>query len=364
MCKKLASVVLALSLVFTCVACGDTKSSNKNSKKSKSSAEVSVEDAKNTEVLKIGDEKITLDYMYLYVIQFIYTYSATEDTIASNMDSYKSQIISQLRTDEIKYIYAKNNGIELTDDEKKEMDDVVDRYYKTFPEKFLEQYGISRDTVESLFFKQRYISKLNDETQKKLEEQYQKEAAEELKDKTFFDLYYMLFPTVEYKDGSPVTDSDGNYTQLSDEKKQKQAKDAEEAKKRLEAGEDIQDLEKEYGIEECSEELRSYFGAYSEDLNNLIKDLQNGDVSETYESDLGYMVVKMVNNNDEDYKQYYIETAAGQKASNQMTVEENNWLASVEVDEEKDMIGDTWNNLDISKIAAAMDKEGIAKSSK
>ena len=40
MCKKLASVVLALSLVFTCMACGDTKSSNKNSKKSKSSAEV------------------------------------------------------------------------------------------------------------------------------------------------------------------------------------------------------------------------------------------------------------------------------------------------------------------------------------
>lgn len=364
MWKKLVSAALALTLVLTCVACGDTKNSDGSNKKSDSSVEVSAEDTKNTEVLKIGDEKIALDYVYLYVIQFIYTYNATEDTISNNMDSYKNQIISQLRTDEIKYIYAKNNGIELTDDEKTEMDDVVDRYFKTFPKEFLEKYGISRDTVESLFYKQRYISKLNDETQKNLEEKYQKEAAEELKDKTFFDLYYMLFPTVEYKDGSPVTDSDGKYTQLSDEKKQKQAKDAAEAKKRLEAGEDIQDLEKEYGIEECSEELRSYFGAYSEDLNNLIKDLQNGDVSETYESDLGYMVVKMVNNNDEDYKQYYIETAAGQKASNQMTVEENNWLASVEVDEEKDMIGDTWSNLDISKVAAAMDKEGISKSGK
>lgn len=364
MWKKLVSAALALTLVLTCVACGDTKNSDGSNKKSDSSVEVSAEDTKNTEVLKIGDEKIALDYVYLYVIQFIYTYNATEDTISNNMDSYKNQIISQLRTDEIKYIYAKNNGIELTDDEKTEMDDVVDRYFKTFPKEFLEKYGISRETVESLFYKQRYISKLNDETQKNLEEKYQKEAAEELKDKTFFDLYYMLFPTVEYKDGSPVTDSDGKYTQLSDEKKQKQAKDAAEAKKRLEAGEDIQDLEKEYGIEECSEELRSYFGAYSEDLNNLIKDLQNGDVSETYESDLGYMVVKMVNNNDEDYKQYYIETAAGQKASNQMTVEENNWLASVEVDEEKDMIGDTWSNLDISKVAAAMDKEGISKSSK
>lgn len=364
MWKKLVSAALALTLVLTCVACGDTKNSNGSNKKSDSSVEVSAEDTKNTEVLKIGDEKIALDYVYLYVIQFIYTYNATEDTISNNMDSYKNQIISQLRTDEIKYIYAKNNGIELTDDEKTEMDDVVDRYFKTFPKEFLEKYGISRDTVESLFYKQRYISKLNDETQKNLEEKYQKEAAEELKDKIFFDLYYMLFPTVEYKDGSPVTDSDGKYTQLSDEKKQKQAKDAAEAKKRLEAGEDIQDLEKEYGIEDCSEELRSYFGAYSEDLNNLIKDLQNGDVSETYESDLGYMVVKMVNNNDEDYKQYYIETAAGQKASSQMTVEENNWLASVEVDEEKDMIGDTWSNLDISKVAAVMDKEGISKSGK
>lgn len=361
MLKRVVSVVLMVSLLLTCVACQGQESSTKDSKSS-SDVKVSAEDAKNTEVVKIGDEKITLDYMYLYVIQFIYTYSATEDTISNNMDSYKSQILSQLRTDEIKYIYAKNNGIELTDDEKKEMDDVVDRYYKTFKEDFLKKYGISRDTVESLFYKQRYISKLNDETQKKLEEQYQKEAEEELKDKTFFDLKYLLFPTVEYKDGSPVTDSNGKYTELSADKKKEQKKLAEEAKKRLEAGEKFDDLAKEYNIEECSEELRSYYGAYAEDLNNLIKDLKAGDVSETYESDLGYMVVQMLNTNDEDYKKYYIETAGGQKASAQMTVEENKWLASVEVDEEKDMIGDVWANLDISKIAAAMEKEGIAKS--
>ena len=203
---------------------------------------------------------------------------------------------------------------------------------------------------------------MNDETQKKLEEQYQKEAEEELKDKTFFDLKYLLFPTVEYKDGSPVTDSNGKYTELSADKKKEQKTLAEEAKKRLEAGEKFDDLAKEYKIEDCSEELRSYYGAYTEDLNNLIKDLKAGDVSETYESDLGYMVVQMLNTNDEDYKKYYIETAGGQKASAQMTVEENKWLASVEVDEEKDMIGDVWANLDISKIAAAMEKEGIAKS--
>ncbi len=364
MWKKLMSVALAMSLVFTCVACGDKKNADNNTQsesKSGSGVEVLGEDAGNTEVVKIGDEKITLDYLYLYTIQFIYTYKATEDAISNDMDNYKNQILSQLRTDEIKYIYAKNNGIELTDDEKKEMDDVVDRYYKTFSEEFLEKYGISKDTVKNLFYKQRYVSKLNDDTQKSLEEQYQKEAEKELKDKTFFDLYYLLFPTVEYKDGSPVTDSDGNYTQLSDDKKKEQAELAQEAKKRLEAGEDIEDLEKEYKIEECSEELRSYFGAYTEDLNNLIKDMKNGDVSESYESDLGYMVVKMINNNDEDYKKYYIETAATQKASSQMTVEENKWLASVEVDEEKDMIGDTWKNVDISKVAAAMEEAGITK---
>ena len=116
MLKRVVSVVLMVSLLLTCVACQGQESSTKDSKNS-SDVKVSAEDAKNTEVVKIGDEKITLDYMYLYVIQFIYTYSATEDTISNNMDGYKSQILSQLRTDEIKYIYAKNNGIELTDDE-------------------------------------------------------------------------------------------------------------------------------------------------------------------------------------------------------------------------------------------------------
>lgn len=361
MWKKLVSIALALCIVCGCVACGENADSDK---KGNAGVDISAEDAKNTEVLKIGDEKITLDYMYLYAIQFIYTYSATEDTIAEQMDNYKQQIISQLRTDEIKYIYAKNNGIELTDDEKKEMEDVVERYYKTFSEEFLEGYGITKDTVESLFFKQRYISKLNDETQKKLEEQYQEEAGKELEGKQFFQLYYLLFPTVKYEDGKPITEDDGTYTELTKEEKEQQEKLAQEAQKRLEAGEDIQELAKEYEIEDYSEELRSYFGAYAQDLNELIQNLKDGDISRVHESDMGYMVVKMMNSNDEDYKQYYIETAAAQKASSQMTVEENTWLASVEVDEENDMIGNVWSDLDISKIAAKMSKAGITKSSK
>ena len=95
MLKRVVSVVLMVSLLLTCVACQGQESSTKDSKSS-SDVKVSAEDAKNTEVVKIGDEKITLDYMYLYVIQFIYTYSATEDTISNNMDGYKSQILSQL----------------------------------------------------------------------------------------------------------------------------------------------------------------------------------------------------------------------------------------------------------------------------
>lgn len=354
MWKKIISVVLVLGMILSCAGCGDS-SGSQNSLNSK----ISAEDAKNTEVLKIGEETIMLDYIYLYTIQFIYTYGVDEETLAADMDNYKAQILSQLRTDEIQYQYAKNNGIELTEDEKAEMDDVVERYYKTFPEEFLEQYGISKELVTELFYKQRYISKLTDETTKTLQEQYKKEAEKELEDTEFFDLYYLLFPTVEYKDGSPVTDEDGKYISLSDEEKAKQKELVEKAKERLESGEDAESLAEEYEIEDYSEELRSYKGAYAEDLENLIKDLQSDDVSEVYEDDLGYMVVKMINSNDEEYKEYYIETAATEKASEQLSTEKASWLKFVEVDEENDMIGDTWKNLDVSKIAKAMEKEGI-----
>lgn len=363
MWRKIISGILVGIMLIVCIGCSNSDiSSNSEIDSAKETTKViAPEDAKNTDVIKIGDEVIKLDYVYLYAIQFLYTFKMTDGTsVQDNMSTYKDQIISQLRTDEIQYQYAKKNGIELTDKEKEEMDTVVDKYYKTFPKEFLEGYGISRDTVTDLFYKQRYLTMLNDKTTKELQEKLTKEAEEELKDKEFFELYYLLFPTVEYgEDGKTVVDSNGNNVKLSKEKLEAQKALAEDARKRLIDGEDAEKLAEEYEIKDYSDTLRAYKGAYSEELNNLIKDMEEGDISEVYEDDLGYMVVKMIKTNDEEYKQYYIEASVSQKVQQQVAEEKNKWLQTVEIDMENDMIGVVWKNLDISKIAKKMEKENL-----
>lgn len=370
MWRKIISGMLVGMMLITCAGCdnSDISSGSKDTgidAKKETTKVIAPEDAKNTEVVKIGDEVINLDYIYLYVIQFLYTYKMTDgSSVKENMSAYKEQILSQLRTDEIEYQYAKKNGIELTDEEKAEMDTVVDKYYQTFPEEFLEQYGISRETVTDLFYKQRYITKISDETTKKLEEDFTKEAEEELKDKEFFELYYLLFPTVEYgEDGKAAVDDNGDNVKLSKKELAAQKELAEEARQRLIDGEDAEKLAEEYDIKDYSDTLRAYKGAYSEELNNLIADMEDGEVSEVYEDDLGYMVVKMITANDEEYKQYYIETSVSQKVQNQLQEEKNTWLQTVEVDTENDMVGDIWDNLDISKISSRMEKEGLIQDS-
>ncbi|MCM1158362.1 MAG: peptidyl-prolyl cis-trans isomerase [Bacteroidales bacterium] len=346
--KKLASLILVLIMVCACAGCGSSK------------GKLPTENSSGVEVIKIGGENITLDFIYLYTIQYIYTYGVNADAFSGDMDNYKSQILSQLRSDEIQYQKAKQEGIELTDAEKEEMNQVVDRYYKTFTEKLLGSYGITKEAVTELFMKQRYLTKLNDETTKELEKEYRKEAEKAVGDKDFYELYYLLFPTVEYDDnGSPKTDENGKYIEYSKEDKEKQKKLAEEAKIKLEAGEEHEQLAEEYGIKEYSDTIRAFKGAYTGGLENLIADLGNGDISEIYEDDLGYMVVKMINAKDEDYKQYYLDSYASQRASEELENKKTEWQNAVELDSKKDFIGDTWDNLDLSEIAKQMEKQGI-----
>ncbi|MCI8506988.1 MAG: hypothetical protein HFJ06_00280 [Lachnospiraceae bacterium] len=370
MWRKIISSILVGMMLIACTGCSNSDiSSNSTGSEIDSAKEtikvIAPEDAKNTDVIKIGDEVIKLDYVYLYVIQFLYTFKMADgSSVKDNMSTYKEQIISQLRTDEIQYQYAKKNGIELTEKEKEEMDAVVDKYYKTFSEEFLEGYGISRDTVTDLFYKQRYLTILNDNATKELQEELTQEAEKDLKDKEFFELYYLLFPTVEYgEDGKAVVDSAGNNVKLSSEKLEEQKALAEDARKRLMDGEDAEKLAEEYKIKDYSDTLRAYKGAYSEELNNLIQDMKEGDISEVYEDDLGYMVVKMIKTNDEEYKQYYIEASVSQKVQQQLSEKKNEWLQTVEVDMENDMVGAIWKNLDISKIAKKMEKENLIQDS-
>ena len=348
--KKMTSLFLLAIIIVASMGCdGGSNNVNKTS--------YTQEEAQNIEVLKIGDEIISLDEIYLYTLQYLYTYKIDQKTAGQSVEEHKARIISQLRQEEIKYQVAKSKDIELTEKELEELKRITDNYYKTFGEEFFERYGISQETIENLFIKQKFITELQNRSVLELQDVYKKDAEKKYEDINFYEMYYILFPTVEF-DNQDLSKKDENnqYISISKEEKEKQLELAKEAHAKALAGTDMEQLAKEYKVEQYSGSQMGYQDAFSEKLNQLTADMKTGDISDVYEDELGYMVVKMINDNDNEYKNYFMEAYAQTKANDEAVNLEQFWLSQIEIDERGDMIGDVWEKFNIEPIAKYLEE--------
>lgn len=312
-----------------------------------------VEEASKTEVMKVGEETVTLDEVFLYVIQCAYVYNLDKNTAEESESTYKSTILQQIQSAKAKYQVAQTADIELTDEEKEEINTTVDGYIEAFGQEFLESYGISREAVYQLFLEQEYITKLQEKSMKDLSEDYLKEAKEDYGDKTFIEAYYVFFPKQK-------TDDDGNAVDLPAEDIAKAKQNAQDVRERALAGESLEDIGKDYGEDSgvLAETQRTFIGIYEEALNKMLSGMKNGDISEVYEDAAGYMVLEMKNNNDTDYRDYFIQAYAQQKAQEAYSSMESVWVKAMNVSDD-DIIGDTWEQLSIVEIVDYIHKNGL-----
>jgi hypothetical protein len=289
---------------------------------------VSQETAENTVVMTIEDYDVNLDEMYLYLIQYCYNNRLSSDDVdASKTEDVINSAISEMKLEIVEYLLAQNTELDVTEDDLATVSTGANAFYEHFGEEFLSSYGIDYDCVEALFTRQVYISAITDKAMNDMIADYTEQYEEQYADLTFHTVYYALFPSVQYdEDGNAVTDDDGNYVALSDEEMQKQYALAEELHDRAVAGEKMEDLVEEYGIDYCSGTERNYDGAYAQELNDVLSGMAEGDISDVITTDAGYMVVRMDNLNDEDYKAYTISYMASQNANNLLPTMQENWL--------------------------------------
>ena len=102
---------------------------------------------------------------------------------------------------------------------------------------------------------------------------------------------------------------------------------AKEADANGEEGANMEALAQEYGVGFLSQVLRGYFGEYSEDLNSIIVNMENGEISDIIETEAGYMIIRMDNNNDEEFKDFSMTYIAQQSAETLFTTVQDNWIA-------------------------------------
>ena len=357
--KQVVASVLALSMAAASLTgCSNGLSSSK--KESSNVGTMTQEEASTTKVMVIGDYDIYMDELLVYAIQAMVTNNGTLASVKANPDTYKEQTLSLIRTTKILYDVTQHNDVTLDDSDMETTNNTINNFLKSMPDGLLEKYGISEDVVRKVFTEQTYVSKFENDIKNDMGKTIQDDVEEKVKDYNFMVFDYILFPTVETtEDDTPATNTDGSYKYVDDAAKQKAKENAEALLKELEAGGDAESLATKYGVSNYYFERTGYVGSFTDSINKAVENMKAGDCSGVLEEKLGYAVIHMKSDHDEELLKNYAYAVASDTVDDQFDKLEEQWLSTIEVDTEKDMEGTEWADYDLSGLAQSLADGGL-----
>lgn len=357
--KQVVASVLALSMAAASLTgCSNGLSSSK--KESSNVGTMTQEEASTTKVMVIGDYDIYMDELLVYAIQAMVTNNGTLASVKANPDTYKEQTLSLIRTTKILYDVTQHNDVTLDDSDMETTNNTINNFLKSMPDGLLEKYGISEDVVRKVFTEQTYVSKFENDIKNDMGKTIQDDVEEKVKDYNFMVFDYILFPTVETtEDDTPATNTDGSYKYVDDAAKQKAKENAEALLKELEAGGDAETLATKYGVSNYYFERTGYVGSFTDSINKAVENMKAGDCSGVLEEKLGYAVIHMKSDHDEELLKNYAYAVASDTVDDQFDKLEEQWLSTIEVDTEKDMEGTVWVDYDLSGLAQSLADGGL-----
>jgi len=359
----MALTVAGVMLVGGLVGCDKTKDDKKEDKTTATS-EADLEDggfldnknASEVEVLKVGDQKVYLDELNLYGLQYAYTFGLTEENLLSlysetqTNDAYnKEQLLTQIRQAKIEYQTAKEKGIELTDEESEAIETGVTNFMNSMDAGMLEYFGITEDTVRKSFTEQMYNTALEGSVKH----------TGDSSDYQCNTIYYLTFLTVQMEGESVVNDADGNPVALDDAAKAKMKEKADAALVELQNGAEPADVAKKYEVTVSSGEESNIIGAYPDEFDAVMVGMKDGEISEVFETEYGYNIVKMITADDKEFAEYFNTYYNSQLDDTALKEEQQKWYASVKIDAEKDLVGDTWERFSLLPYTVWFDNLGI-----
>ena len=357
--KQVVASVLALSMAAASLTgCSNGLSSSK--KESSNVGTMTQEEASTTKVMVIGDYDIYMDELLVYAIQAMVTNNGTLASVKANPDTYKEQTLSLIRTTKILYDVTQHNDVTLDDSDMETTNNTINNFLKSMPDGLLEKYGISEDVVRKVFTEQTYVSKFENDIKNDMGKTIQDDVEEKVKDYNFMVFDYILFPTVETtEDDTPATNTDGSYKYVDDAAKQKAKENAEALLKELEAGGDAETLATKYGVSNYYFERTGYVGSFTDSINKAVENMKAGDCSGVLEEKLGYAVIHMKSDHDEELLKNNAYAVASDTVDDQFDKLEEQWLSTIEVDTEKDMEGTVWADYDLSGLAQSLADGGL-----
>ena len=356
--KIISEVLICLLMVTLLTGCGDPVADGYNEKAKVGDKVYSTQYASETIALKVGDYNISLAECMVELMQNFYMYGITPDNLDTTGVAAQSYALSNIRKNTILSDVAKHNDTVATPGDIQLVNEYTDNFVSAFSD-VMSLYGVTRDDVYNVFMKQVLVNIFENNIKNDMGRKINDDYNEEFKDTRFIDLYQLTFPFVEV-DGNnkPVENENGSYNTYTDAEKLEVKKTAEKALKELASGSDAAETAKKYEVEAFSSKTNGYIGAYSDDFNKMFEKMDNGDVSEIIEGEKGYIIYVMLNNNDNDLKDYYTYTLASMKLDDEFKNVESKWLATIPVSED-DFVGTVWQDIDLGLLCRNLINAGI-----
>lgn len=273
-------------------------------------------------LLKINGKKYTLSDLsyYFYTVESQYDYydqmfggggaywdmTYDDTTGATVRDQAKNDAIESVKYNEILYKEATAEGYSLTEEEKTTINENVDSLLKDqlsdtvirkndFTDKYLTDI-ISKTTLVSRY-RQDKIDALD------IDDEAIKEGIK-YEDYRQYDIEYLFIPT-------QTTDADGNTVDLTDEEKSTAYDKLNSYYETAKTTEDWSTLlpDDEEDVTYQSTNFIESGSTYSEDFEKMMMAMENDAVSEIYEAENGYYIIRMVNNNSSESYDNAVEDA-------------------------------------------------------
>ena len=199
---------------------------------------------------------------------------------------YKETILARISQIKAMNLYAKEIGVNLNDEEKKNISMAANEYFSSLSNKEKQLFNVSEELLYNMYAEFAVANKVYEEVTKGVNPEISDDEARTVTIRSILIKTYNI-------------DENGNKIQYSQQMKADAMKRAYEILGKIKAGEEFEILEADYNEDEKS----SYSfarGVMPKVIEDAAFNLDEGEVSDVIESEYGYHIIKVISNFDEE----------------------------------------------------------------
>ena len=368
--RAVAGALCAVLAVSACTGCtnglsketeaGKVTSEEKSNSTESKKRTIDKNTLQSEKIMTSFGEDIYLNEIFLYALDVMEN-SSTQPANGSALtdeeaSALKKEIESETIRYKIEYHIALDRGYTLTDSDQKGVETLIGNFKNKYSDAFLQKLCIDDSLIEKVYTERAYVLKMEQEEKNKVGKAALASETDANSDMNFVSMYYMVFPTVASgTDGQPAKDDNGNLIPLSeDESKNVRTKADALVEEVRTQGKNPEDLVESYGVKGSSQEMSGYVGAYNDKVNDAIKDLKAGEITDPIESDLGYIVIYMKQDHDESLMKIYVEKLASDHVDQAFAKLKDGWVSDPAYADKVTVDGSWWEDFDLRQLVDYM----------